>query len=135
MYQSANPEDDVPLTPNHFLIGEVVGKFAAESVDETSYSLKKRMVPELVRHFWHRWPKEWILRFNMKRKWLKEERDLQTGHVVLVISPNGPLENWPLGRIVVLYQGKDGHVLVARVQVGKNQLTKPISKFRPLDLQ
>ena len=71
----------------------------------------------------------------MKRKWLKEERDLQTGHVVLVISPNGPRENWPLGRIVVLYQGKDGHVLVTRVQVGKNQLTKPISKFRPLDLQ
>ena len=135
MYQSANPEDDVPLTPNHFLTGEVVSQFAPESVDETRYSLKKRRVSELVRHFWHRWPKEWIPRFNMKRKWLKEERDLQTGHVVLVISPNGPRENWPLGRIVELYQGKDGHVLVTRVQVGKNQLTKPISKFRPLELQ
>lgn len=24
-YQSANPDDDTPLTPNHFLIGQVGG--------------------------------------------------------------------------------------------------------------
>ena len=24
-YQSANPEDDIPLTPNHFLIGQIGG--------------------------------------------------------------------------------------------------------------
>ena len=29
-YQSANPEDDVPLTPNHFLFGQVGGQFAPE---------------------------------------------------------------------------------------------------------
>ena len=55
--QSANPEDDIPLTQNHFLIGQIGGQFAPESVDETNYSLKKRWrrVQELVRHFWHRW--------------------------------------------------------------------------------
>ena len=49
-YQSANPEDDIPLTPNHFLIGQIGGQFAPESVDETNYSLKKRWrrVQELV---------------------------------------------------------------------------------------
>ena len=61
-YQSANPEDDIPLTLNHFLIGQIGGQFAPESVDETNYSLKKRWrrVQELVRHFWHRWLREWI---------------------------------------------------------------------------
>ena len=52
-YQSANLEDDVPLTPNHFLIGQIGGQFAPESVDDTSFSLKKkrwRRVQELVRH-------------------------------------------------------------------------------------
>ena len=50
-YQSANPDDDVPLTPNHFLIGQIGGQFAPESVDETTYSPKKRWrrVQELVR--------------------------------------------------------------------------------------
>jgi len=31
-YQSANPEDDVQLTPNHFLFGQVGGQFAPEPV-------------------------------------------------------------------------------------------------------
>ena len=81
-YQSANPEDDIPLTPNHFLIGQIGGQFAPESVDETSYSLKKRWrrVQELVRHFWHRWLRERIPSLIKRRKWLKEERDLQSGN-------------------------------------------------------
>ena len=40
-YQSANPEDDIPLTANHFLIGQIGSQFAPASVDNTSFSLKK----------------------------------------------------------------------------------------------
>ena len=109
MYQSANPEDDVPLTPNHFLIGQVVGRFAPESVDETSYSLKKRRAQELVRHFWHRWLKEWIPRFNRGRCFI------------------GLLEE--SSRCI------KGKMAMYGVQVGKNQLTRPISKLRSLELQ
>ena len=32
IHQSANPADDFPLTPNHFLHGQVGGQFAPESV-------------------------------------------------------------------------------------------------------
>ena len=32
-YQSANPSDDTPITPNHFLVGQVGGQFAPGSVD------------------------------------------------------------------------------------------------------
>ena len=39
-YQSANLEDDIPLTSNHFLIGQIGSQFAPESVDNTSFSLK-----------------------------------------------------------------------------------------------
>ena len=55
-YQSANPKDEVPLTPNHFLIGQMGGKVAPESVDITSFNPQKRWrrVQELIRHFWHR---------------------------------------------------------------------------------
>ncbi|KAL9979989.1 hypothetical protein ACROYT_G008519 [Oculina patagonica] len=40
-YQSANPEDDVPLTPNHFLFGQVGGQFAPETADEISFNQRK----------------------------------------------------------------------------------------------
>ena len=32
-YQSSDPRDDVPLTPNHLLHGQMGGKFAPESVE------------------------------------------------------------------------------------------------------
>ena len=41
-YQSSHPADDVPLTPNYFLYGQVGGTFAPNSVDETQFNLKKR---------------------------------------------------------------------------------------------
>ena len=61
-YQSSHPADDVPLTPNHFLFGQLGGHSAPDSVDETKFNLKKRWqrVQELIRHFWQRWLKEWI---------------------------------------------------------------------------
>ena len=55
-YQSANPKDDTPLTPNGFLIGQIGGQFAPEFIDETNCSPKTRR----SRHFWRRWLKEWI---------------------------------------------------------------------------
>lgn len=51
-YQTADPSDEVPLTPNHFLHGQV-GQFAPTSVDETDFNPQRRWrrVQELVRHF------------------------------------------------------------------------------------
>ena len=53
-YQSSHPADNVPLTPNHFLFGQLGGHFAPELVDETKFNLKKRwrQVHKLIRHFW-----------------------------------------------------------------------------------
>ena len=135
-YQSANPEDDVPLTPNHFLFGQVGGQFAPESVDETTFNPKKRWrrVQELVRHFWNRWIREWLPALNVRRKWLTVERGIQVNDVVLVMSPKTPRGHWPLGRVVEVYPGKDGHVRVAKVQVGKEQFLRPITKLCQLEL-
>ena len=36
-YQSSDPRDSVPLTPNHFLHGQMVGQFAPESVETSTY--------------------------------------------------------------------------------------------------
>ena len=34
-YQTGNIDDDVPLTPNHFLHGQMGGRLAPETVDQT----------------------------------------------------------------------------------------------------
>ena len=69
-YQSANPEDNVPLTPNHFLHGQIGGQFAPEAVEEITYDPKKRWrrIQELTRHFWHRWMREWVPSLSSRKK-------------------------------------------------------------------
>ena len=108
-YQSANHADDVPLTPNHFLQGQIGGQFAPMSVDETQYSSRKRWrrVQELVRHFWKRWLREWLPGLSARKKWHRERRNIQTGEVVLLISSDTPRGSWPMGRVVEVYPGDD----------------------------
>ena len=42
-YKSSDPRDDVPLTPNYFLHGQIGGKFAPESVETTTFHLRQKM--------------------------------------------------------------------------------------------
>lgn len=56
-YQTSDPLDEVPLTPNHFLESQIGGHFPPTAVDETDFNLRKRWrrIKELVRNFWYRW--------------------------------------------------------------------------------
>ena len=77
-YQSANPEDTTPLTPNHFLQGQMGGNFAPEVDQETCYNPKKRwrQIQELTKHFWHRWMTEWIPSLNARENGFMKEKIL-----------------------------------------------------------
>ena len=89
-YQSANPDDITPSTPNHFLQGQISGMFAPAVDQETCCNPKKccRRIQELSRHFWHRWMTEWIPSLSTRKKWLHEGKNLQVNDVVLLVSPN-----------------------------------------------
>ena len=100
-YQTANVDDDVPFTPNHFLHGQMGGSFAPESVDQTTFSPRKRWrrVQELVKHVWQRWLKEWLPGLNPTTQWHKEKRNLKVGDIVIVISPDNPRAHSPLTKL------------------------------------
>ncbi|XP_052820244.1 uncharacterized protein LOC128246076 [Mya arenaria] len=134
-YQTANPADVTPLTPNHFLFGQVGGQFAPQSVDIVAYHPlnRWRRVQELMRHFWQRWLKEWLPSLAPRRRWFQGKRDLAVGDVVLVVAPDTQRGQWPLGRIVEVYPGVDGHVRSARVFVNGKDMKRPIVKLCPLE--
>ena len=135
-YQSANPQDDVPLTPNHLLHGQVGGIFAPEAPDDIVYSPKKRWrrLQELTRHFWHRWLSEWVPSLSPRKKWYNMKKDLKVGDIVLMISPDSPRAHWPLAKVIEVYDGKDGFIRSVKVQVGTKQYVRPIVKLCPLEL-
>jgi hypothetical protein len=132
-YQSANPADDVPLTPNHFLHGQLGGEFAPDDMDLDSNPRKRwRKVQAILSRVWSRWLKEYLPTLNTRKKWTDMVEDLKDGDIVLVLDKDLPRGKWPLGRIVATYPGKDGHTRVAKVQLGEKALVRPIHKLVPL---
>jgi hypothetical protein len=75
------------------------------------------------------WSLEWLPRLSKRHKWTKTRKDLKPGDVVLVINPNLPRRHWPLGRLIEVFPGKDGHVRIPKVLLGQNVLVRPISKL------
>ena len=130
-YQAANVEDDVPLTPNHFLHGQMGGEFAPVSVDHTTFSPTKRWrrVQEIVKHFWQRWLKEWVPGLNRATKWYKERDNLKKGDIVIVISADSPRAHWPLAKVINVFPGKDGRVRIAEIQIGNKLLKRSVTKL------
>ena len=134
-YQTADPQDDVPLTPNHFLHGQVGGQFAPENVDVQSFNPRKRWrkVQALISRVWSRWLTEYLPTLSTRSKWKETVKDLKNGDVVLALEKDLPRGKWPLGRIVETYPGRDGHTRVAKVQCGERTLVRPIHKLVPLE--
>ena len=70
-YQSANP-DDIPLTPNHFLQGQIGVKFAP--VADEDMKRHWRRIQELTRHFWQRWMREWVPSLSSRKNGISRRR-------------------------------------------------------------
>ena len=79
--------------------------------------------------------REWLPGLNARQKWFQTQRDVQIGDVMLVISPDTSRGNWPLGRVLEVYPGQDGHVQVVKIQVGEGTLIRPVNKLCPLELE
>ena len=135
-YQSSDPREDVPLTPNHFLHGQMGGQFVPDSVETTPLPPRQRWrkLRGIISRVWRRWLKECIPALNSRPKWTSEFRDLKVGDVVLVIQPDTPRGRWPLGRIAEVYPGRDGHTRVAKVACGVKTVLRPINKLIPLGI-
>ena len=135
-YQSADPKDDTPLTPNHFLHGQAGGQCIPEAVDNTPFHPRKRWrrLQELVRHFWKRWMREWLPSLSTRSKWTTKQRDFKVGDVVVVIASDNPRGKWPLGRIVETFPGPDGRVRVVNVSIGKTIIKRPVSKISHMNI-
>ena len=66
IYQSSDPRDDVPLTPNHFLHGQMGGHFTPASVESTPFHPRQRWrkVQDIISRVWRGWLKECVPALN-----------------------------------------------------------------------
>ena len=135
-YVSSDPQDLTPLTPNHFLVGEVGGIFAPEAMDKVeAYHPVKRWhrVQQLLQHFWKRWQREFLPQLNLRKKWFHPRHNIAVGDVVLVAEPRNNRGEWPLARIVEVFPDENGMVRVVKLWSNGKEFKRPVHRLCPLE--
>ena len=111
-----------PITPNHLLTSKSQsppGSFP----DEALYSRKRWVrVQYLSNCFWQRWRSEVLATLQSRQKWLKPNRNISVGDIVL-LKDNASRNVWPLAKVDKVYLGDDGKVRSCRLLVGTSHLT------------
>ncbi|KAK9680722.1 methyltransferase (DUF5641) [Popillia japonica] len=160
---SSNPNDLVPLTPAHFLVGRPL--VAVPDVDlkevPTGRLLRFQHIQQCLQHFWKRWQSEYVPELQRLTKWgrnhdklekdmlviLKDDNapplrwklgrnhdKLEKDMLVILKDDNAPPLRWKLGRIVAVHPGKDGINRVVTVKTSAGEVKRSFAKLCPLPL-
>ncbi|XP_064074467.1 uncharacterized protein LOC113393726 [Vanessa tameamea] len=124
------------LTPGHFLIGEA--PIIVPSPDMSNFKMSAlsrwQHTQKLVNVFWHRWQDEYLSRLQQRPKWLKTQKELNIGDIVLIKTDNLPPGKWSLGRIVDKHPGADGFTRVYSVKSNSTITKRSVTKLCALPI-
>lgn len=128
-YVPVDPQDPIPLTPNHFLLLEAHPNEPLDVIDlsEKPSSTKGwRAAQDLITHFWRRWLREIVPKLNSRSKWTAPNRNIAVNDIVLIVDPATRRGEWPLGRVHEVFPDLNGTVRSASVAIwsGKGTETK-----------
>ncbi|XP_049699136.2 uncharacterized protein LOC126055167 [Helicoverpa armigera] len=132
---STDPDDYLPLTPAHFLLGRPLSAPASEDVVATSTpACRYRRLEQLRQHFWERWSKEYISELQRRTKWANKSHnmDIKMGSLVVIKENNLPPFKWKMGRVINLFPGKDGVSRVADIRTATGTIRRASSTICPL---
>ena len=107
---SGDVADLEPLTPNHFLIGQISVNWPNALFSGTAASYRKlfRDQNSILVSVWNRWMSEYLPSLQQRTKWAKEEpEELKVGDLVWIIDKNTHPFNFPLGRLEELFKGDE----------------------------
>ncbi|XP_063837242.1 uncharacterized protein LOC135086456 isoform X1 [Ostrinia nubilalis] len=132
---SSDPNDFIPLTPSHFLIGRTLTMLPSPQMDleETTRICalpRYRRAQILTQHFWNRYYMEYISDLRKRLKWKRSNGgELRTGDLVVVKDDRLPPNRWLLGRVTRLYPGCDGIARVADVTTATGVLRRAYNRL------
>lgn len=131
---SSSPNDFLPLTPGHFLIGRPMTALPSPALcDRNENQLTRYERLERIRqHFWQRWQQEYLSELQQRTKWRTDKSRLNVGDMVLITEDNTPPLAWRLGRILRLIPGPDGIIRVADINTVRGVIRRTLTRLCPL---
>lgn len=128
---SSNPNDVMPLTPGHFLVGQPLLSVPEENLLEAKVNWLTRwqLIQRMQQHFWKRWREEYLNLLQSRKKWRSEKEEPKENDLVLIKDENTPPNKWPMAKIIKLHRGHDGLIRVVTLKTENNELKRPIAKI------
>lgn len=133
---SDDPNDPLPITPAHLMIGRPL-----EPIVKPSYTgipvnrlSRHQYMNHLREQFWAKWSRDYLSSLQSRAKWTKSEVNVKMGTIVLLMEDNLPVQSWRLGKIVALYPGKDKVIRVADVKTSVGVFRRSVRKLAPLPI-
>ena len=114
-----------PLTPNHLLTGksEVILPPPGNFMKEDLYARKIwKRIQYITDQFWRRFRIEVLSNFQSRKKWIKPQRNLSVGDVVLVKDDCLPRNEWLLARVIETYTSEESKVRSVKLSLGDKNL-------------
>ena len=141
-YVSSDQDELDPITPSMLLYGRRLLPYPSR-VDEDSEDptymegpsemrIRLAYISKLSNTLWLRWSKEYLTFLKQKGGFNNNSSCPNIGDVVIV-HDEGPRLYWKLAKIIETIKGSDGIVRVARIKMGDNITTRPVSKLYPLE--
>ncbi|GBN84452.1 hypothetical protein AVEN_34471-1 [Araneus ventricosus] len=119
------------LTPGHFLIGRPITAITEALITELDDNRLNRwqLLTKKVQTIWKHCSKNYLNNLQQRHRWLFEKNNLKIGDMVLIKEDNIPVSNWPLGRIVKLYPGKDNIIRVVDIKTKSAIFKRSVSRL------
>ena len=125
--------DEEPITPSSLVIGRRlltlprIENYLEIDDSKTSLTQRQLYLKTLLKHFWSRWSREYLLNLREfhKNKAKNPLRVIKNGDIVVILNDKVKRQNWKLGKIVNVYRGSDQIIRAADVRT-VDQSGKPI---------
>ena len=117
------------LTPGHFLVGRPLEALPEPPSTFSSNTLRRwNLCQSLTYHFWKRWSTDYFASLRKFAKWHSPSANLKLNDLVLLKESGMTPTKWPLGRVIAVHPGGDGHVRVVTVKTATGTYRRPTVK-------
>ena len=123
----ASPDSTEPLTPNHLLTlksNVLMPPLGAFQREDLYLRRRWRKVQHLANVFWDRWRKEFLHTLQLRKKWIKPQRNMAVNDVAMVKDENVPRNAWRLARVEEAFSSHDGLVRKVKLAMATRTLDK-----------
>ena len=125
---NARPLTEVPSDPQSpatlltLKTSHTVDSFDIEEFSpKDMYKSQWRCVQHLSNCFWKRWKGEYLSSIQSRKKWQRDDRNLQEGDIVLMRDKTLDRNDWPMGVVEKAFRSDDARVRKVEIRVGADK--------------